>query len=256
MSECDAAQPRRVSRGSPRSSPASSPITAVKASVRTVSPLLPELELRGERALGAVAHGEDVQVTGHARRRFGLQRRGRDQVTPALVRVAVTARIGGQGEGRQLLGRLRAGVEVVRALRLRVGQTEFARRRHLAGRDPAHTVAVVGGVRQSGEQVRRSRQPLDGHRHPQPRAVGDVQGPDMAQDVVAADDRLGDQLGGQAVGTQVADADLAHGAAVQEAVRDRAEAVLAVDGGRQVVGAARLDHRRGHPVGEGHRDRA
>ncbi len=54
----------------------------------------------------------------------------------------------------------------------------------------------------------------------------------MAQDVVAADDRLGDQLGREAVGADVADADLAHRAAEQEAVRHRAEAVLAVDGGR------------------------
>jgi hypothetical protein len=97
---------------------------------------------------------------------------------------------------------------------------------------------------------------FDGDRGAQARAVGDVQRPDVAQDMVAADDRLGDELGTQAVALEVAHPYLAHGAAQQEAVDDRAEAVLAVDRGGQIVRARRLDQRRGHPLVEGHRDRA
>ncbi len=63
----------------------------------------------------------------------------------------------------------------------------------------------------------------------------------MAQDVVAADDRLGDELGRQTVGADVPYADLAHRAAHQEAVGHRTEAVLAAHGCRQVVRARGFD---------------
>ena len=209
-----------------------------------------------ERARRSVAYGEDVQVLRAAGGRVGLQGRRADQVPPAHVGVAVAAGVGRQREGRLFLGPVRAGVEVVHTVRLGVRQAQCAGRRDIAVRRPAHAVAVVGGVRQAGEQIRRPGELFHRDGHPQARAVGDIQGPHVSQDVVAADDRLGDQLGREALGAGVPDADLTHRAAEQEAVRHRAEAVLPVHRSREVVRARRLDQRRGHTVVEGHRDRA
>ena len=65
-----------------------------------------------------------MQVLGCAGGRFRLQGGGGDQVAPALVGVAVAARVEGQGERRLLLGSFGAGVEVVDVLGMRVRQAQ------------------------------------------------------------------------------------------------------------------------------------